>query len=123
MISTTRLATGLPRLGSVVRALAAALVLAAGGAGRADEAVPVLVYHRFGPTVADSMTVRTATFEAQLAWIRYHDHHVIPLRALVDWLRGSGSPPPPRAVVLTADDGHRSVASEMFRGCARRGFP
>ncbi len=29
--------------------------------------ISILVYHRFGPVVADGMTVRTAVFEQQLA--------------------------------------------------------
>jgi len=120
-----RLRTGRLRPGAVARVLALALAVLAGRAASADgdDAVPVLVYHRFGPTVADAMTVRTATFEAQLAWLRDHGHRVIPLRALVDWLRGTGPPPPPRAVVLTADDGHRSVASDMFPRLRAAGFP
>jgi peptidoglycan/xylan/chitin deacetylase (PgdA/CDA1 family) len=76
--------------------------------------VPVLVYHRFGPTVADSMTTTTPVFEAQLAYIKEHDYHVIPLTALVAYLRGEGPPPPPRSLVITVDDGHRSVYEEML---------
>jgi hypothetical protein len=32
--------------------------------------VPVLLYHRFGPTVADSMTTKTSVFEAQMKWLK-----------------------------------------------------
>lgn len=76
--------------------------------------VPVLVYHRFGPTVADSMTTTTPVFAAQLAFIRQHGYRVIPLQVLVDYLRGEGPPPPPRSLVITADDGHRSVYEVML---------
>jgi peptidoglycan/xylan/chitin deacetylase (PgdA/CDA1 family) len=71
--------------------------------------VPVLAYHRFGPTRADSMTVTTAVLRAQLDFLKQHDYTVIPLRTLVDYRLGKGPPPPPRAVVITVDDGHRSV--------------
>ncbi len=76
--------------------------------------VPVLVYHRFGDTVADSMTTTTPVFEAQLAYIKEHGYQVIPLETLVAYLRGEGPPPPPRALVITADDGHRSVYDVML---------
>jgi peptidoglycan/xylan/chitin deacetylase (PgdA/CDA1 family) len=76
--------------------------------------VSILVYHRFGPVVADSMTVRTATFRWQLQYLREHGYQVIPLRALLEWRLGLGPPPPARSVVITADDGHRSVFTEMM---------
>ena len=36
----------------------------------------ILVYHRFGPVVADSMTVRTRTFRWQLEYLREHGYYV-----------------------------------------------
>lgn len=82
--------------------------------GPADVRASILVYHRFGPLVADSMTVRTATFRWQLQYLREHGYQVIPLRALVVWRSGLGPPPPPRSIVITADDGHQSVFTEMM---------
>lgn len=77
-------------------------------------AVPILAYHRFGPTVADSMTVTDDTFAWQLRYLKERGYTVIRLHTLVDFLRGAGPPPPPWAVVITADDGHRSVYSDML---------
>jgi peptidoglycan/xylan/chitin deacetylase (PgdA/CDA1 family) len=76
--------------------------------------VAVLVYHRFAPVVKDSMTVRTSTFRWQLDYLKQHQHPVVPLRALVSYLEGKGAPLPPRAVVITADDGHESVFTDML---------
>lgn len=76
--------------------------------------VPVLCYHRFGPTVADSMTVTTSVFEAHLEFLRENGYTVIPLQALVDYRLGKAPPPPPRSVVITVDDGHRSVYEAML---------
>lgn len=78
------------------------------------EPVTILVYHRLGPTVADSMTVTTPTFEWQLRYLTEQGYDVIPLRQLVDARLGRRPPPPPRAVVLTVDDGHRSVYDVML---------
>jgi peptidoglycan/xylan/chitin deacetylase (PgdA/CDA1 family) len=74
----------------------------------------ILVYHRFGPLVHDSMTVRTVTFRTQLEYLKQHGYPIIPLRALINYLRGNGPAPPARAVVITVDDGHASVFSEML---------
>lgn len=79
-----------------------------------EPGMTILAYHRFGPTATDAMTVRTATFRSELDYLRQHDVPVIPLRALVSYLRGQGPPPPPRAIVLTADDGHESVFTDML---------
>lgn len=76
--------------------------------------VPVLCYHRFGPAVADGMTVTTKVFESHLQWLKDHQFTVIPLRALVNYLRGEGPAPPPKSVVITADDAHKTVYSDML---------
>ncbi|HLG55575.1 MAG TPA: polysaccharide deacetylase family protein [Vicinamibacterales bacterium] len=74
----------------------------------------ILVYHRFGPVVADSMTVRTRTFRWQLEYLREHGYSVIPLREWIAWRRRLGPPPPARSVIITADDGHRTVFTDML---------
>ncbi len=82
--------------------------------GTAEVRVPVLVYHRFAATGTDSTTVATREFREDLAWLRDNRYTVIPLRSLIDFLRHGIPPPPPRAVVITVDDGHRSVWYEML---------
>ena len=79
-----------------------------------EAAVPVLCYHRFGPTKADGMTVTTKVFEAQMKWLKDNGYTVIPMRTLVNYLRGQGPPPPPKSVVITADDAHKTVYSDMW---------
>jgi peptidoglycan/xylan/chitin deacetylase (PgdA/CDA1 family) len=76
--------------------------------------VPILLYHRFGPVVADSMTVTTPVFESHLKYLRDNGYTVIPLRQFVDYLLKKGAPPPPRSVVIVADDGHESVYTDML---------
>lgn len=92
-------------------------------ANRRDVTVPILVYHRFGATVADSTTVKTADFAAQLDYLRAQGYVVIPLRRLVEYLRGAAPAPPPRAVVITADDGHESQFAGMFPLIRRERIP
>ncbi len=107
--------------------LAAILALLSSGASAMAQggaaAVPILVYHRFGPVAADGMTVTTGVFEDQLAWLRTHGYRVIPLRTLVAALSDPAAALPPRAVVVTVDDGHRTVYSDMLPLIRRERLP
>ena len=103
----------------MLRIVAGIMLLAlclCGTAALADEqvSVPILLYHRFGPTVADSMTMTTKVFAAQLQWLKDNQYTVIPLKTLVNYVRGQGPPPPPKSVVIVADDGHKTVFSDML---------
>lgn len=92
--------------------------------GADDEGLaPILVYHRFGPTAADSMTVRTAAFAAQLEFLKDHGYTVVPLRQLVERVKGGQRRLPDNAVAITVDDGHRSVYTEMLPLVRRHGIP
>lgn len=76
--------------------------------------VPILLYHRFGATVADGMTITTPVFEAQMKYLHDNGYKVIPLRWLVDYYRGKGASPGPKSVVIVEDDAHKSVYSDML---------
>jgi len=76
--------------------------------------VPILLYHRFGPTVADGMTMKTSVFEEHLRYLRDNGYKVIRLRQLVDWYLKKGPPPPAKSVVIVEDDAHKSVYSDML---------
>jgi peptidoglycan/xylan/chitin deacetylase (PgdA/CDA1 family) len=85
--------------------------------------VPVLLYHRFGPAVTDSMTVTTAVFESHLKYLRDNGYAIIPLSRLVQYYRKQGPPPPPKSVVITVDDGHKSVYADMLPLIKKYRFP
>jgi peptidoglycan/xylan/chitin deacetylase (PgdA/CDA1 family) len=89
----------------------------------ADAPVSILVYHRFGPIAADSMTIRTATFRWQLEYLKKHNYQIIPFRAWLAWRANAAPPPPPRSVVITVDDGHRSVITDMLPLVREFGVP
>jgi len=76
--------------------------------------VPILLYHRFGPTVADGMTMKTSVFEEQLKYLRDNGYKVIPLRQLVSWYQKKGPAPGPKSVVIVEDDAHKSVYTDML---------
>jgi peptidoglycan/xylan/chitin deacetylase (PgdA/CDA1 family) len=93
-----------------------AVSLPAGAAseGTSEPGVPILLYHRFGPTVADSMTVTTAVFESHLKYLDENGYTVIALKELLALVSGPGIPPGARYVVLVADDAHRSVYTDAL---------
>ena len=83
-------------------------------AAQTEVNVPILLYHRFGPTVADGMTIKTPVFEEHLKYLRDNGYKVIPLRQLVNWYQKKGPAPAPKSVVIVEDDAHKSVYSDMF---------
>jgi peptidoglycan/xylan/chitin deacetylase (PgdA/CDA1 family) len=102
-------------LAFVAFALAVLLAIPAQGeSGDETLRVPILVYHRFGPVVADNMTVTTPVFASHLQYLHEHGYNVIPLRQFVAYRLGHVPPPSPRSVVITVDDAHRSVYTQMF---------
>jgi peptidoglycan/xylan/chitin deacetylase (PgdA/CDA1 family) len=76
--------------------------------------VPILLYHRFGPMASDSMTVTTDNFKSDLKYLSDNGYRVIPLGDLVDYYLERKKSPLPRSVVITVDDGHKSVYTDML---------
>ncbi len=76
--------------------------------------IPILLYHRFGPDITDSMTVTSETFESHLKYLKTNGYKIIPLRHLVDFYIKNGKAPEPRSVVIVVDDAHKTVFSYML---------
>ncbi len=72
-----------------------------------------MCYHRFGDLAKDEMTLRNVTFKRQLEWLKDHNYTVIPLERAVNYLKKTEPAIPEKSVVITVDDGHRSVYSDM----------
>jgi hypothetical protein len=43
-----------------------------------ETAIPILLYHRMGPVVADAMTVKTSVFASQLEYLQSNGYTVAP---------------------------------------------
>ena len=76
--------------------------------------IPILLYHRFGPEATDSMTIRTAVFESHLKFLDENGYKVVSLRQFMERHLNGGVFHAPRAVVITVDDGHKSVYTDML---------
>src|SRR5579872_4465612 len=113
--------------------LACASRLPAGTPVRAAR-VPILMYHLVGQYPARSqwtddygyrieagLTVPTAQFAAEMAYLAGHRYHAISLTRLADNLL-YGLPLPPRPVVLTFDDGRLSPWINAVPVLRRYGF-
>jgi len=85
--------------------------------------VPILLYHRLGPTVADGMTMTTTVFESHMKYLHDNGHTVIPLRRLVDYYRGKAPAPGPKSVVIVEDDAHKSVYEYMLPVIRKYRYP
>lgn len=89
----------------------------------AAQPVSVLTYHRFDPRFANAATVvETKVFIAQMEWLRTHGITVVRLSAIVAALTG-GALMPEKSVAITADDGWRSVYTDMFPVIRRLAYP
>ena len=83
-------------------------------AAEPPQSVSILLYHRLGPEHADDMTVTTTVVESQLKLIQERGYHVIALKSLLATLADPAAPLPEHSVVLTADDGHKTVYTDLF---------
>ena len=87
------------------------------------QTVPVLTYHKLSRNgIPDAMTVREADFEAQMRFLRENGYRVLPLDDLFEFLRFRRQIPA-RSVVITFDDGWRSVYDIAWPILKKYGYP
>jgi peptidoglycan/xylan/chitin deacetylase (PgdA/CDA1 family) len=80
-------------------------------------AIPVLMYHHVAPidysranSIEADLTVLPAEFEKQLSYMRSNGYNTVSLREVWNYFQG-GKELPPKAVVLTFDDGYNDCFS------------
>ncbi len=92
----------------------------------AEPPVSVLMYHQVGPFASPKLHragyCHVRRFRAQMAWLRRFRYNVIGLDHLLDGLYGDATLPP-RAVVLTFDDGYENFREHAWPVLRRHGFP
>jgi peptidoglycan/xylan/chitin deacetylase (PgdA/CDA1 family) len=87
------------------------------------QGIAILVYHRFDPLTAGPTVVTTETFRSQLAWLAQHHYRILSLDSALAVLNGTAASQPQPAVVITADDGHKSVYTELYPLIRKYGVP
>ncbi|WP_168188268.1 polysaccharide deacetylase family protein [Hahella sp. CCB-MM4] len=72
--------------------------------------IPVLCYHQFTDSVTSShpLVLRQKKFRRQMQYLKDHDYQVLRLEDLSQYLEGD-KPIPDKSVILTIDDGYRSI--------------
>lgn len=91
-----------------------------GISARGYQTVPILCYHRVGPQT-NLMIMPRETFAAQMEFLARNNYNVIRLADLPDFLSGKRALPP-RAVVITFDDGHVSSYQHAYPILRKHGF-
>ncbi len=93
---------------------------------RAGEAagpgVTVLIYHRFDESRYPTTNVSAERFREQLAYLMVNNYRVISLSDLVSAIEHK-TPLPDKAVVITIDDGYRSVYEVAWPILKSFGYP
>jgi peptidoglycan/xylan/chitin deacetylase (PgdA/CDA1 family) len=89
--------------------------------------VPILVYHNIEPwpggkpTAALDLTMRPEAFAAQMRYLAEHKIPVVSMTALLDALEGKRTLPP-KAVVITFDDGRVNQFNNAVPTLRKHGF-
>lgn len=75
----------------------------------------VLAYHDVEDDAADQryLSVRTSALNDQLAWLKANDYHPVSVDAILA-ARAGGKPLPPKAVLLSFDDGYSSFYRRVY---------
>ncbi len=98
--------------------------LFAGGYGPGEKRCVILMYHRFRVVPGNKFEVSHADFRAQMDYIARNGYEVVPIDRLVEALQTQDPDLlPPRSVVITVDDGYRSVYDYAWHVLAEYGFP
>jgi biofilm PGA synthesis lipoprotein PgaB len=92
------------------------LVCACSGAQADPVRLTILSYHEIaapGDALVPQYAVAPANFAAQMQWLRHDGYHFVGMDDVLADASGK-RPLPPRAVLVTFDDGYRSVYTQAF---------
>lgn len=94
------------------------------GAAEADgeRALRVLMYHKVNDRPENPLSVPVGLFDEQMALLRERGYAVVSLDAVLDHVAGR-APLPPRAVLITFDDGYRDNLENAMPVLQRYGYP
>ena len=90
--------------------------------GEAERTLRVLMYHKVNDLWPNPTTVPTAVFAEQMALLGELGYTVVSLEAVRDHYL-DGVPLPPRAVLITFDDGYRDNLENALPILQRHGYP
>ncbi len=83
--------------------------------------IPILCYHRFGNECNSPLCVSSQLFDRQMRYLRNNGFHVITPEQLLAFLEYR-EPLPKKSVMITIDDGYRSVYDIAFPILKKYGY-
>lgn len=86
------------------------------------QTVPVLAYNNFSYNETNNITITRSVFEEQMKFLKDNGYQVITINQLFDFLNFADQIPE-RSVVITIDNGWRSVHRIAFPILKRYGYP
>lgn len=107
---------------SVYRTLGEAVAAAGAVNGEVDRTLRVLMYHKVNNLPENPLSVPVSVFDEQMAQLRELGYTVVDLDAVLEHYR-SARPLPPRAVLITFDDGYHDNLDNALDVLARYGYP
>src|SRR5438045_8493721 len=82
----------------------------------------VLMYHKVNDIPENPTTVPVSTFDEQLTQLGELGYQVVDLDAVLDYYT-QGTPLPPRAALITFDDGYRDTLENALPVLQKHGYP
>lgn len=83
--------------------------------------VPILCYHRFDKTCKSNLCISESAFAKQMEYLKKNGYHTIHLSELIGFLNYKRSIPS-KSVIITLDDGYRSLYDFAYPLLKRYGF-
>ena len=85
------------------------------------QTIPILVYHRFAEDCNSPLCMPAKTFELQMRYLKENGYHVITAEELNSFL-GYRQGLPKKSVLITMDDGYRSVYNIAYPILKKYGY-
>lgn len=85
------------------------------------QTIPILCYHRFGNSCTSPLCMPKGVFEQQMQYLKENGFRTITPKQLIDFLDYK-HPLPAKSVMITIDDGYRSVYNTAYPILKKYGF-
>jgi peptidoglycan/xylan/chitin deacetylase (PgdA/CDA1 family) len=85
------------------------------------QTIPILTYHRFAEDCTSPLCMPAKTFELQVRYLKENGYHVITAQELYSFL-GYRQGLPQKSVLITMDDGYRSVYNIAYPILKKYGY-
>ncbi len=93
----------------------------AGISDKGFQSIPILCYHRFGNGCTSPLCMPAEVFEQQMRYLKENGYRTITPHQLIDFLDYK-HPLPEKSVMITIDDGYRSVYNIAYPILKKYGF-